>query len=146
MWPRTRIWIACQSSELERRATDRLCDLLGGEGLLIEHAAPTLLRRADRIRLLCRLYLHRHLGRRVLVVRRLDRLSPCEQTRLCLWLASRPGADWIVVTGRVPELDCERDRLEKQVLRRFKPAIQLGFDRVVCPETATLAVSKLHQA
>lgn len=129
MRPGQRVWIACQSSELERRAIDRLCDLFGEDGLLIEHSALTLLRRTDRIRLVHQLHSHRHLGSRVLLVRRLDRLGASAQTRLCIWLASgQPGADCIVATGRLPRSAAESGRLERRVEAQFKPGVWVGFD------------------
>lgn len=133
MRPNKRVWIVCDSSDLERRAIDRLCDVLGDEGLLIEHSAPTLLTRADRIRLMRQLHLHRHLGRRVLLVRRLDRLGAREQSRLCQWLSSgRPGADYIVATGRWPRTAADKRRLKWRVGTRFKPVVQVEFDADAC--------------
>jgi len=129
MRPAERVWIACQSSELERQAVVRLCDLLGEEGFLIEHSARSLLRRADRFRLVRQLHSHRHLGRRVLLVRRLDRLGTSDQARLCIWLSGgQPGAECIVATGRLPLLAAKRRGLEGRVERQFKPGLQVGFD------------------
>jgi GAF domain-containing protein len=129
MRPGERVWIACQGSELERQAVDSLCDLLGEEGFLIEHSARSLLRRADRFRLVRQLQSHRHLGRRVLLVRRLDRLGASEQARLCTWLSGgQPGADLIVATTRLPRLAAARHGLQNRIDRQFKPDLSVGFD------------------
>jgi hypothetical protein len=124
-----RVWIACGDSSLERRAFNSLCELLGDEGVLIEHAARTLRRHADRIRLVEQLQLHRDLGRSVLFVRRLDRLSAATQARLCHWLASgRSGADCVVATGKLPRGSEEGYGLQKRVETVFRPHLEVGFD------------------
>lgn len=133
MRPNSRMWIACQSSDQERLATDRFCDLLEDDALVIEHSARTLRRRADRNRLVRQFHLHQTPGRRVLLVRRFDRLKAADQTRLCLWLSSgRPGADWIVATGRMPA-----QGLQRRVDARFRPGLQVCFDEKKQPESTT---------
>jgi len=122
-----RVWIACGSSLLERRAFENLCDLLGDEGLLIEHAARTLRHRADRLRLVEQLHSHQPPGRSVLFVRRLDRLGGTDQARLCRWLANgRSGADCIVATGRLPRT--EGQRFHRRVSVAFRPHLEVAFD------------------
>jgi len=122
-----RVWIACGSSLLERRAFENLCDLLGDEGLLIEHAARTLRHRADRLRLVGQLHSHQPPGRSVLFVRRLDRLGSTDQARLCRWLANGgSGADCIVATGRLPRT--QEQGFQRRVGVALRPHLEMVFD------------------
>jgi len=132
------MWIACQSSHQEQLATDRLCDLIETDALVIEHSARTLRRRADRNRLVRQFHLHQTPGRRVLLVRRFDRLRAADQTRLCLWLSSgRPGADWIVATGRMPAATAPNQGLQRRVDARFRPGLQVCFDEMKRPASSS---------
>jgi hypothetical protein len=120
--------MAFRDSDWERHAVLRLDELVGSEGIVIEHSARSLLRRSVRLRLVQELHAHRQSGLRLLLVRRLDLLGRSEQVRLCLWLASgRPGADWIVATGRLPPGEAASLRLETRVANRFKPRFSLSF-------------------
>jgi hypothetical protein len=124
-----RIWISCRDGEVERLAVDRLGELLGDFGLVVEHSALTLHTRRMQLGLLKLLSTRPRAGRRVLLVRRLDRLSAARQSRLCGFLAGgRIAADCIVATCRKPHSEHRLRGLTGRIERCFRPMTEVDFD------------------
>jgi len=97
------VLLVCESAQDERQAIEHVALLMADSGVVIEQSAALLRRRSARRRLALQLCNHRHLGRRALLLRRLDGMHPRALGRLRKWLSGgQCRAEWQILTLRLP--------------------------------------------
>ena len=102
-----RVVVVCESAQDERLAAEHVAMLVADSGVVIEQPAAPLCRRSVQRRLALQLCSHRHLGHRVLLVRRVDSLQAGALGRLRKWLSGgQCRAEWQVLTHRLPATWC----------------------------------------
>jgi hypothetical protein len=124
----SRVVIVCESAQHERLAAEHVALLVADSGVVIEQPAALLRRRSARRRLALQLCSHRHLGRRVLLVRRLDGIHPGALGRLRKWLSGgHCPAEWQILTLRLPPTRNEPGIMES-IEQALEPDLLIRLD------------------
>jgi hypothetical protein len=112
----------------EVRSADHVASLVTDSGVVIEQSAALLKRRSARRRLALQLCSHRHLGRRVLLVRRLDSLHPSALGSLRKWLSGgQCRAEWQILTLRLPPSGSECEK-RQSIESALEPDLLIQLD------------------
>ena len=124
----SRVVIVCESAQDEHLAAEHVALLVADSGVVIEQPAALLRRRSARRRLALQLCTHRHLGRRVLLVRRLDSMHPRALGRLRKWLSGgQCRAEWQILTMRLPPSRSEHGTMT-QIEQALEPDLLIRLD------------------